>query len=79
VTITGVSVFGSLGLTDQWKGLGRVDMVSNDDKDTTDLLVIGGLDYAAAKNVHLMPNIYVQLPDGPDPNIQARVTAYYKF
>lgn len=79
VTITGVSLFGSLGLAEQWKGLGRLDMVSNDDKDTTDLLVIAGLDYAAAKNVHLMPNVYVQLPDGPDPNIQVRGTAYYKF
>lgn len=79
VTITGVSVFGSLGLSEQWKGLGRVDMVNNDANDTTDLLVIAGLDYAAAKNVHLMPNVYVQLPDGPDPNIQVRGTAYYKF
>ena len=79
VTITGVSAFGSLGLSDQLKGFGRVDMLSNDDKDTTDLLVIGGVDYLAAKNVHFMPNIYVSLPDGPDPNIQARVTFYYKY
>lgn len=79
VTITGVSAFGSLGLSDQMKGFGRVDMVSNDANDTTDLLVIAGLDRELEKNIHLMPNIYVQLPDGPDPNIQVRVTAYYKY
>ncbi len=79
VTITGVSAFGSLGLSDQLKSFARVDMLSNDDKDTTDLLVIGGVDYLAAKNVHFMPNIYVSLPDGPDPNIQARLTFYYKY
>ena len=79
VTITGVSAFGSLGLAEQLKGFGRVDMLSNDATDTTDLLLIAGVDHAPAKNVHLMPNIYVQLPDGSDPNIQARVTFYYKF
>ncbi len=79
VTITGVSAFGSLGLAEQLKGFGRVDMLNNDATDTTDLLLIAGVDHAPAKNVHLMPNVYVQLPDGSDPNIQARVTFYYKF
>ncbi len=83
-TITGVSAFGSLGLSDQLKGFGRVDMLSTDDgtTTTTDLLVIAGLDHMPAKNVHLMPNIYVALPDGdpsPDPNIQVRLTFYYKY
>jgi hypothetical protein len=32
-----------------------------------------------AENVHLMPNLYVQMPDGPDPSIQGRLTVYYKF
>ena len=79
VKITGVSAFGSLGLSDQLKAFGRLDMLSNDAADTTDLLVIAGLDHMPAKNVHLMPNLYVKLPDGPDPEIQARVTFYYKY
>ena len=79
VTITGVSAFGSLGLSDKMKGFGRVDMLSNDANDTTDLLLIAGVDHLLEKNIHLMPNIYVQLPDGSDPNIMARVTFYYKY
>ncbi|NKB65720.1 MAG: hypothetical protein GKR89_01545 [Candidatus Latescibacteria bacterium] len=78
-TLTGVSAFGAIGLADGLKGFGRVDMVSNDHLDTTDLLIIAGLDHSPAKNIHLMPNLYVQMPDGPDPNIQARVTFYYKY
>ena len=79
VTISGVSAFGSLPLGDSLKGFGRVDAVSNDATDTTDLLLIAGLDHMPAKNVHLMPNLVVALPDGPDPNIQARLTFYYKY
>ena len=80
-TKTGVSAFGSLGLSDKLKGFGRVDMLTTDDGTTTatDMLVIAGLDHMPAKNVHLMPNLYVSLPDGPDPNIQARLTFYYKY
>ncbi|MBM48237.1 MAG: hypothetical protein CMP27_00185 [Roseibacillus sp.] len=79
VTISGLSAFASMPLRASLKGFGRVDAISNDSKDTTDLLVIAGLDYMPAKNVHLMPNIVVALPDGPDPLIQARWTFYYKF
>lgn len=79
VTISGVSAFGSLPLGDSLKGFGRVDAVSNDATDTTDLLLIAGVDYMPAKGVHLMPNLVVALPDGPDPNIQGRLTFYYKF
>ena len=55
------------------KGFGRVDAVNND------LLLIAGLDHQPAKNVHLIPNLYIELPDGPDPSIQARVTFSYKY
>ncbi|MFT5373788.1 MAG: hypothetical protein ACI906_000604 [Candidatus Latescibacterota bacterium] len=79
VTISGVSLFATLPLGDSLKGFGRLDAVSNDDKDTTDMLIIAGVDHSPTKNVHLMPNIYVQLPDGPDPSIQGRLTFYYKF
>ena len=76
-TITGLSAFGALRLGESLKGFGRVDAVSKEEN--TDLLVIAGLDHQLAKNVHLMPNFYIKLPDGPDPSIQARLTFFYKF
>ena len=79
VTITGLSAFGTLPLSDSLKGFGRLDMVSNDATDTSDLLVIAGLDHSPAENIHLMPNLYIQMPDGPDPNIQARLTFFYRY
>ena len=79
VTISGLSAFGSLPLANSLKAFGRVDAISNDAVDSTDLLVIAGLDHMPAKNVHLMPNAVVALQDGPDTHIQARLTVYYKF
>lgn len=78
-TISGLSVFGSVHLSDQWKGFGRIDVVDDDDRNTTDLLFIVGLDKRLGANVHLLPNIYLKMPDGPDPNGQARLTLHYKF
>ena len=68
-----------LDLANDLAGFARVDAVNNNDKDVTDLLLIAGVDHAAAKNVHLMPNIRIELPDGPDPSIQLRLTFFYKF
>ena len=79
VTISGASVFGTLALKDDLKGFARIDAISDDDTDTTDMLLIAGVDHVPAENVHLMPNIYVDLPDGPDPTIQARMTVFFKF
>jgi len=79
VTRVGLSAFGSLPVADSWRGFARLDVLNNDDVDTTDLVIIAGLDWAADKDVHIMPNLYVQLPDGPDPHIQARVTGLFKF
>ena len=79
VTITGVSAYGALKLSEKQKAFGRVDAVSNNDTDATNLLVLAGVDHMPAKNVHLMPNIRVELPDGLDPSIQARITFYYVF
>jgi hypothetical protein len=78
VTITGMSAFGSLAVKQGLKGFGRVDAINNNDTETTDVLVIAGLDHSPTKNVHLMPNIYITLPDGPDPNIMARMTLFFK-
>ena len=62
--IDGVSAFGSLPLSAAFKGFGRVDAVSYDAEDTTDLLFIAGLDYSPATDVHLMPNVLIESPDG---------------
>ena len=75
-TIKGLSAFGALKLGESLKGFGRVDAIDNE---KTNLLVIAGLDHQLAKNVHLMPNLYIELPEGPDPSIQARLTFFYKF
>ena len=77
--ITGVSAFGSLPLSAAFKGFGRVDAVGYDAEDTSDLLFLTGLDYAAATNVHLMPNVLIESPTGRDANVQGRLTFYYKF
>jgi len=79
VTRIGLSVFGALPLRDNWKGFARVDAVDDDDLDTTDLLLVGGLDWKAEEEVHIMPALIIQIPDGPDPNIQVRVTGMFKF
>lgn len=78
-TLSGVSVFGATGLAESLDGFGRVDVLNDDAGDTTDILVIAGVDHQPAENIHFMPNIYIDLQDGPDPNIQARLTVYYKF
>ncbi len=77
--ITGVSAFGSLPLSAALKGFGRVDAVSHDAEDDRDLLFIAGLDYAAAKAVHLMPNVIVESSTGRDANVQGRLTFFCKF
>lgn len=79
VTLTGASAFGSLPVAQAWRAFGRLDVVSDSGRDETDLVAIGGLDWAAGPDVNLMPNLYVRLPDGPDPNVQLRATAYYRF
>ena len=77
--ITGISTFGSLPLSAAFKGFGRFDAVSHDAEDDRDLLFIAGLDYAAAKAVHLMPNVIVESSTGRDANVQGRLTFFCKF
>ena len=77
--LTGISAFGSLPLSAALKGFGRFDAVSHDAEDTTDLLFIAGLDYAAAPAVHLMPNVIVESSTGRDANVQGRLTFFCKF
>ncbi len=77
--VAGVSAFGSLPLNAAFKGFGRFDAVTHDAADDRDWLFIAGLDYAAATDVHLMPNVLIESPAGRDANVQGRLTFYYKF
>ena len=77
--IAGVSAFGSLPLNAAFKGFGRFDVVTHDAEDDRDLLFITGLDYSAATNVHLMPNVLIESSADRDANVQGRLTFYYKF
>ena len=72
----------------QWKkGLGDADLYLGLAGTPTwavaekvwDLLFITGLDYSAATNVHLMPNVLIESSAGRDANVQGRLTFYYKF
>lgn len=77
--LAGVSGFGSLPLSPLLKGFGRFDAVADDAENTTDWLLIAGLDYAAATAVHLMPNVIVALPEGRDSKVEGRLTFFCTF
>lgn len=81
----GVSFFGSAipipGKT--FKMFGRFDRWDpNTDVDDDEVnLVIGGLDFIPAGNVHIMPNIVLQsyAAEGLDSDLTARLSVYYKW
>ncbi len=77
--ISGISAFGSLPLSAALRGFGRLDALSYDAADNRDLLLIAGLDYAAAQAVHLMPNVIVESSTGRAANVQGRLTFFGKF
>ncbi len=81
----GVSLFGSAipfpGKT--FKVFGRLDKWDpNTDIDDDEVnLIIGGLDFIPAGNVHIMPNVMVQTyaADDKDSDVTARLSFYYKW
>jgi hypothetical protein len=81
----GISFFGSAipvpGKT--FKVFGRFDYWDPDtDIDNNEVnLIIGGLDFIPAGNVHIMPNVAIQTyaQENKDSDITARVTFYYKW
>ena len=79
----GVSAFGSMHLSPQLAVVGRLDSVDpNWDsaaKDDREYLFIGALDYAAHKNVHLMPNLHIRMFDRLHPAVTPRITFFWKF
>ncbi|MFA6110254.1 MAG: hypothetical protein WDA75_15930 [Candidatus Latescibacterota bacterium] len=74
VRIVGASAFGSAPVRPRTRLVARLDAVHRDDLDATDLLVIGGVDLTLAPELHLMPNLYAEIPDGADPTVQVRLT-----
>ena len=77
--MAGASAFGSLPLSAEFKGFGRVDVVARDAEDAADWLIIAGLDYSVAPAVHLMPNVVVARPADRSANVQGRLTFFCKF
>ena len=98
VTIQGLSVFGAAAVKPEkiWV-FGRVDKMlsvnsagpkftytpmSGAAKSNT---LIAGLDYRPAKNVHIIPNVFMVIYDSPEEgdkpgaDLMTRVTLYYKF
>jgi hypothetical protein len=47
--------------------------------DAMNMLVIAAVDHLAAKDLHFMPKIRVELLEEPDSNIQLRLTTYCKL
>jgi len=81
----GLSLFGSVIPMPgkKFKVFGRFDYWDPDtdtDKNEENLL-IGGLDFIPAGNVHIMPNVVVRTyaEDGKDSDVTARVTFFYKW
>jgi hypothetical protein len=72
--VRGVSVFGAAQVRPRTRLVARLDAVNRNDRETTDLLVIGGVDLALAPALNLMPNLYAEIPDGVDPTVQIRLT-----
>jgi hypothetical protein len=29
--------------------------------------------------INIIPNLYIDMPDGPDPNVQGRLSVYFRF
>ena len=81
--VRGISVFGSAKASDRAKVFGRFDFFDPSNKATDDreLLIIGGIDFIPLKDVHVMPNLWVQSyqASGVDADVVPRVTFYYKF
>ena len=98
VTLQGVSVFGAAAVKpDKFWVFGRIDKMlslnsagprftytpmSGSAKSNT---LIAGLDYRPAKNVHIIPNVFMVIYDSPEEgdkpgaDLMTRVTLYYKF
>jgi hypothetical protein len=82
-TENGFSVFGAVKAADQVKLFGRFDNYdpNTDAGDDGNSLIIAGLDYAADKNVNIIPNVRIESyqASGADANTIGQVTFYFRF
>jgi len=78
----GISAYGWIAIVEKIRFVGRYDYV-NMNTDATGAksdLVIAGVDFAALKNLHVMPNLYYRSFRGSSPDLMlARVTLHYDF
>ncbi len=83
VQVRGVSLFGSVKTSDRTRAFGRVDFFDPSDQAGNDreYLFIGGLDFVPAKDIHIMPHLWVQTyqTSGVDKDVVPRMTLNYKF
>lgn len=82
-TENGFSVFGAVKAAGQVKLFGRFDNYdpNTDADDDGNSLIIAGLDYAADKNVNIIPNVRIESyqASGADANTIGQVTFYFRF
>lgn len=79
----GVSLFGAKPIGEGKKVFARADLYEpdGDGDDDQEALLIGGLDWALAKDLHLMPNVLVTLyqDSSKDAQIVPRLTGFFEF
>jgi hypothetical protein len=79
----GVSLFGAKPVGEGKKIFARADLYepNADAEDDQETLLIGGLDWALAKDLHLMPNLLVTLyqDSGKDTQLTPRITGFFEF
>ncbi len=79
----GVSLFGAKSVGEGKKVFARADVFepNSDAADDQETLLIGGLDWALAKDLRLMPNVLVTLyqDSGKDTQIVPRLTGFFEF
>lgn len=82
-TENGFSVFGAVKAAEKVKLFGRFDNYDpNTDVDDNGIsLIVAGLDYAADKNVNVIPNVRIESYQAPnaDANTIGQVTFYFRF
>lgn len=82
-TENGFSVFGAVKAAEKVKLFGRFDNYdpNTDVDDNGNSLIIAGLDYAADKNVNIIPNVRIESyqASGVDANTIGQVTFFFRF
>ena len=79
----GVSLFGAKPVAEGKKLFARVDLYDKDGdaEDDQETLLIAGLDWALAKDLHVMPNVLVTLyqDSAKDTQLVPRITGFFEF